>query len=804
MACARYSLRHWYRPWSSLPLHFPIEPRRGWAATTTAPAPLCPSTFEPATYHSPLCVPLSTAGQGDIPRHTDRSLSANMSTTAPDAEDVDASSVGSLLSGNAGAALKDGSTSWNALWAAMSFALAGAGVQMLVFVLLRWRLTRIYRPRTYLVPERERVPIPPHGLIGWIKPVFATPSLHIIQKCGLDAYFFIRYLRMLLKIFAPMLVVLTPILLPINAKSADGESGAGNGLARLTIGNVNASVYGRRLWAHLILTVLSIFWILYNIYYELRSYIRVRQAYLTSPEHRIRASATTVLVTGIPAKWLTIQALDGLYDVFPGGIRNIWINRNYDAIADKVSKRDDMVQSLEEAETNLIRRCRKRHEKQMKQKAKAEKREDAADTSNGHEMSSMDGTAQQSSNEKEGRSPNGLDVRPNPPRIPSNYAEAGGQIPHPPETLSSHQARPRSRDSDQQPLRGSQETAVETAVNQTHEPKETPGQVVSGSKWYEKLMFWNSQLIVPSGGYPSAMSKDFDDDKDENATWRKYIEPKDRETMRLPVVNQDWFPALPWVGQKVDRIYYCRKELARLNAEIEADQANAENYPYMNSAFIQFNHQVAAHMACQSVSHHTPHTMTPRIVEISPNDVLWDNMSIKWWERYIRVTFVVAISAGLIILYAIPVTFTSLLSNIAVLADQVTWLAWLDDFPEIAKSIIQGVLPPAILQLILILVPIIYRTLVKFQGVPTGNDREMGVQKWYFVFLFVQVCSFPCFLVPIPVQDFVANSAHRSSWLSLSVTALCSSLQMLPKMSSRRLRSCPRTYRMLPTTSSNI
>jgi len=653
-------------------------------------------------------------------------------------EDVDFSASGSILDGNAGAALNTKNGSWNSLWAAISVALATAGIQMLVFILLRWRLTRIYRPRTYLVPERERVAIPPHGIIGWIKPVFTIPSLQLIQKCGLDAYFFIRYLRMLLKIFAPMLVIVAPILLPINATSDPDGSGNNVGLARLTIGNVGSEFVGSRLWAHLILAVLSILWILYNIYYELRSYIRVRQAYLTSPQHRIRASATTVLVTGIPAKWLTIQALDGLYDVFPGGIRNIWINRNYDEIADKISKRDDMVQSLEEAETNLIRRCRKKHEKQMKQQAKENKKNGIVDGNIGQEMSSMDGTKSE-----KGKTPasGGLDVRPDPPRIPSNYAESGGQIPAPPDTLPANQGRPLTRDSNEELLRGSQETAVEQVVHGMTEPKETPGQAVSGSKWYEKLMFWNTQPTIPTGGYPTAMSKDFDDDKDDNATWRKYITEKERETIRLPVVKRDWFPALPWVGEKVDRIYHCRRELARLNAEIEADQANAESYPYMNSAFIQFNHQVAAHMACQSVSHHTPHTMAPRIVEISPNDVLWDNMSIKWWERYIRIAFVVAISIGLIILYAVPVAFTTLLSNISALAEQITWLGWLDDFPEVAKSIIQGVLPPAILQLVLILLPIIYRALVKFQGVPTGNDREMGVQKWYFVFLFIQVRS---------------------------------------------------------------
>lgn len=658
------------------------------------------------------------------------------SNPSPDAEDVDFSSGSSILNGNAGAALNI-DPSWPALWAAISVGLLGFAIQMTVFFLLRWRLTRIYRPRTYLVPERERIPIPPHGIIGWIKPVFATPSIQLIQKCGLDAYFFIRYLRMLFKIFAPMLVVILPILLPLNQYSS--RDTPRDGMGTLTIGNVDTSVAGSRLWAHLILAILSIAWILYNIYYELRSYIRVRQAYLTSPQHRIRASATTVLVSGIPNKWLTVQALDGLYDVFPGGIRNIWINRNYDQLSDKVSERDDYQQSLEEAETNLIRKCRKKHLKSTKQQAKAEK---GFSPDSGQEMSSLDGNNEHGTNEQDKQPSSGLGVRSQPPRIPSNYAEAGGKHPAPPATVpSGDQGRPQTKESDEQPLRGSQETAVEAITKATHEPKETPGQTVSASKWYEKLMFWNTKPIIPAGGYPKVLNDDFDDDKDEDAVWRKYISPKDRETIRLPVAS--WMFTLPWVGKKVDRIYHCRRELARLNAEIEADQANAENFPYMNSAFIQFNHQVAAHLACQAVSHHVPHQMTPRIVEISPDDVLWDNLSVKWWEHYIRVFCVVAISVGLIIVYAIPVAFSALLSNISALAAQLKWLAWLDDFPTIAKSIIEGVLSPALLQLILILIPIIYRSLVDFQGVPTGNAREMGVQKWYFMFLFVQVSYHP-------------------------------------------------------------
>lgn len=97
-------------------------------------------------------------------------------------------------------------------------------------------------------------------------------------------------------------------------------------------------------------------------------------------------------------------------------------------------------------------------------------------------------------------------------------------------------------------------------------------------------------------------------------------------------------------------------------------------------------------------------------------------------------------SAAVIVLYAVPIALTSLLANIDALATSVDWLSWLADWPEVTKSLVQGVLPPALLQLLLLLVPVIYRALVHLQGAPTGTAREVAVQNWHFLFLFVQVC----------------------------------------------------------------
>lgn len=172
----------------------------------------------------------------------------------------------------------------------------------------------------------------------------------------------------------PLAVVILPILIPLNFNDGRGPHYANDtiaaggkvdsttvnvkGLDVLAWGNVRPT-HTHRYWAHLILAILVIVWVCGVFFSELRVYIKVRQDYLTSAEHRLRASATTVLVSAIPSKWLTHEALAGLYDVFPGGIRNIWINRNFDELLEKIHQRDKLFLQLEGAETELIRLAKK-------------------------------------------------------------------------------------------------------------------------------------------------------------------------------------------------------------------------------------------------------------------------------------------------------------------------------------------------------------------------------------------------------------------------------------------------------------
>jgi len=216
--------------------------------------------------------------------------------------------------------------------------------------------------------------------------------------------------------------------------------------------------------------------------------------------------------------------------------------------------------------------------------------------------------------------------------------------------------------------------------------------------------------------YEKAYDEDFKEDEQGEPVWKKYISEKDRETMKISVSGEksfwDFLNFLPFKGRKVDKIYYLRRQIAKLNVEIEADQARPESYPLMNSVFIQFHSQIAAHMACQALNHHVPQHMAPRYLEINPRDVIWQNMKLKWWERYLRFAVITVIVAGMIIFWAIPTTFVGGLSNIGQLSVTYPWLSWLAKLQYSHKRIfgaIQGVLPPALLALLLVLLPLIFR-----------------------------------------------------------------------------------------------
>lgn len=68
-------------------------------------------------------------------------------------------------------------------------------------------------------------------------------------------------------------------------------------------------------------------WILYVIKGEMRNFTQTRQRHLIDPLHSRTAQANTLLITGVPTKFLSEQALTNLFAHLPGGVRKVWVNR---------------------------------------------------------------------------------------------------------------------------------------------------------------------------------------------------------------------------------------------------------------------------------------------------------------------------------------------------------------------------------------------------------------------------------------------------------------------------------------------
>jgi calcium permeable stress-gated cation channel len=405
------------------------------------------------------------------------------------------------------------------------------------------------------------------------------------------------------------------------------------------------------------------------MYRELGAFIRIRQDNLTSDLHNGTVRATTILVTSIPKQFLDVKTLRQVFSVFPGGVKNVFLNRDCSDLLDMVQLRDSIAHRLEGAETELICTANKLHRKEMAKKAKHTKKK---------------------------------------------------------------------------------------------QKKAAQGEQVEEAE--ERIEIGENESLVD-----------------------RYVPNKKRPTYRIPLAK--WMPSLPLIGKKVslpkalflieqvDTVKWAREELKKMNPSIARLQARPERFDPMNSAFIQFNTQLAAHMACQSVTSHTPMFMTPRYIETAPQDVVWGNMQLVWWQRVVRVYLINMAIAALIVFYAIPTAFVGSISNITYLTNLLPWLRWIYNLPPQLLGLVTGLLPAVMLTIWLAILPFILRIACLYQGWPTRTVIELKVQDLYFAFMVLSS------VIRVDGRSFKCSSLFRLHHHRLPSSPKSSKIQTISRPS---------------------
>ena len=212
-----------------------------------------------------------------------------------------------------------------------------------------------------LIRDRERSEALPTGWFNWIGPFWKIPDTYALQHQSLDAYLFLRFLRMTVVIMFVGACITMPVLFPINI-----TGGAGNvQLDLLSMSNINPNVKGGKYkyFAHCFCGWLFFGFVLMLVTRESIFYINLRQAFLLAPVYANRISARTVLFTSVPKPYLDEVKLR---KVFGDSVRRVWITGDTTKVDELVEERDKTALILESAEVKLIKLANEQRLKAMK------------------------------------------------------------------------------------------------------------------------------------------------------------------------------------------------------------------------------------------------------------------------------------------------------------------------------------------------------------------------------------------------------------------------------------------------------
>ncbi|KAI1385784.1 DUF221-domain-containing protein [Hypoxylon trugodes] len=200
-------------------------------------------------------------------------------------------------------------------------------------------------------------------------------------------------------------------------------------------------------------------------------------------------------------------------------------------------------------------------------------------------------------------------------------------------------------------------------------------------------------------------------------------------------------PIVSPLNEKVDSIVWLRDKIKEEETKIE-DARRAYGIGETNGAaavFVEFKTCAEAQQACQQVASSNLLALSPRYTGVSPQEVIWKNLTIPPARRISEEGTALAIVIATIVSWSIPSGLIGLISNISYLAENVEWLKFLNNLPRPVISLLSGLIPPLATSWLSKLVPTIFRYIFKSSGSPTNTATELKVQKWYYVFQVTQV-----------------------------------------------------------------
>ncbi|KAI0919073.1 hypothetical protein AcW1_003454 [Taiwanofungus camphoratus] len=219
---------------------------------------------------------------------------------------------------------------------------------ILVFNILRPRNKIVYEPKVKYHVGDKKPPRTSDSLLGWLPPLVHTKEPELVNKIGLDAALFLRFLRMSRLLFTCVAFFACATLIPVdityNLKHVD--SSGRDVLSMMTIRNVS----GNLLFVHVAVTYVISGLVMGFIWLNWKEVVRLRREWFRSPEYIESFYARTLMVNQVPKK---MQSDEGIRAIFqsvqvPYPTTSVHIGRKVAKLPELIEYHNTTVRELEQ------------------------------------------------------------------------------------------------------------------------------------------------------------------------------------------------------------------------------------------------------------------------------------------------------------------------------------------------------------------------------------------------------------------------------------------------------------------------
>ncbi|KAF2132007.1 DUF221-domain-containing protein [Dothidotthia symphoricarpi CBS 119687] len=184
--------------------------------------------------------------------------------------------------------------------------------------------------------------------LSWVPAIKEVKEQDLVEKIGLDAVLFLRFMRMLRNIFLVLTVFGCGILIPVNVVGGSSFYDQWDNIATL-MKFTPQYIFGTKFWAYVLMSYVFQGTVCFFLWWNYRAVLKLRRAYYNSQEYAMSLHSRTLLLTHIPKSSRTDVGITELVerakqtDDTPRTV----IGRNMKELPELIEHHDEAVRKLE-------------------------------------------------------------------------------------------------------------------------------------------------------------------------------------------------------------------------------------------------------------------------------------------------------------------------------------------------------------------------------------------------------------------------------------------------------------------------